>query len=129
MRTDVAGPRHHIFDEVARPVVRIGIVRLRRLEQRVADAHPGAADELLLDQARIERAAELVGAVHADHRHFAGFVVDLDLGDQAGVGVAGGRRHLAGLGIDGGQRHQEDAAPGDGLALLELRRHRDFFGR
>ena len=107
----------------------IGIIGLRRLVERVADPHPGAADELLLDQPRIERAAEFVGAVHPDHRHFAGLVVDLDLGDQAGMGVAGRRRHLAGLGIDGGERHQEDAAPGDRLALLELRGDRDVLGR
>ena len=110
------GPGHQIFDEVARPVARIGIIGLRRLVERVADAHPGAADELLLDQARIERPAELIGAVHPHHRHFAGLVVDLDLGDEAGVGVAGRGRHLAGLGIDGRQRHEEDAAPGDRLA-------------
>ena len=92
------------------PWLGIGIIGLGRLVERVADAHPGAADELLLDQPRIERAAELIGAVHPHHRDFAGLVVDLDLGDQAGMGVAGRRRHLAGLGIDLGERHQEDAA-------------------
>jgi hypothetical protein len=56
----------------------------------MAHPHPGTADQLLLDQARVERAAQLVGAVHAHHGHLAGFVVDLHLGDQAGVGVAGG---------------------------------------
>ncbi len=129
VRADVAGTRHQIFDEVARTVTGIGIIGLGRLEQRVAHAHPGAADELLLDQPRIERAPEFVGAVHAHHRDLAGLVVDLDLGDHAGVRVAGRRRHLAGLGIDGGQRHQKDAAPGDGLALLELRGDGDVLGR
>ena len=63
---------------------------------------------------RVERAAELVGRVHLDHRDLAGLVVDLDLGDEAGMGVAGRGRHLAGLGIDVGERDQEDAAAGDG---------------
>src|SRR5207237_5949702 len=62
------------------------------------------------------------------HRDLTGLVVDLDLGDQAGVRVAGGGGHLAGLGIDLGQRHQKDAASGYRLALLELRGDRDVLG-
>ena len=42
--------------------------------------------------------------------------------------VAGRGAHLAGLGIDLGQRHEEDAAPGNGLALPELRRDRHVLG-
>src|SRR5579871_840482 len=59
VRADVAGTGHQIFDKVARAVRRIGIIRLRRFVERMADAHPRAADELLLDQLWIERAAEL----------------------------------------------------------------------
>src|SRR3954468_14088947 len=125
---DVARTRHDIFDEVARAVDRVGIIGFGRLVERVTDAHPGAANELLLDQARVERAAELVGRVHADHRDLAGLVVDLNLGDKTGMGVAGRRRHLAGLGIDIGQRNEKDATAGDGLALLELRGDGDVFG-
>lgn len=128
MRADVAGAGHQIFDEIARAVRRIGIIGLGRFKQRVADAHPRAADELLLDEARIERAAQFIGAVHAHHRNLAGFVVDLDLGDQAGVRVAGGGGHLAGLGVDLGERHQKDAAPRYRLALLELRGDGDVLG-
>ena len=69
---------------------RIRIIRLGRFIEGVADPHPRAADELLLHQPRIERAAQFIGAVHAHHRDFASLVVDLDLGDQAGVRVAGG---------------------------------------
>ncbi len=36
------------------------------------------------------------------------------------MGVTGRRRHLAGLRVNVRQRHQEDAAAGDGAALLEL---------
>jgi len=38
-----------------------------------------AADELLLDELRVERAAELVGRLHVPHGDFAGLVVNLDL--------------------------------------------------
>ena len=129
MRADVARTRHQVFDEIARPMAGIGVIGLGRLVERVADAHPGAADELLLDEARIERPAELIGAVHSDHRHFAGLVVDFDFGDQAGVGVAGRRRHFAGLRIDRGQGNEKDAATRNRLALLELRGDGDVLGR
>src|SRR3954467_14329781 len=95
VRADVARTRHDVFDEVARAVDRVGIIGFRRLVERVTDAHPGAADELLLDQARVERTAELIGRIHADHRDLAGLVVNLDLGDETGMGVTGRRRPKA----------------------------------
>ena len=110
MRANVARPWHQVLDEIARPVAWIRIVRLRGLVEGVADAHPGAADELLLDQARIESPTEFVGAVHPHHRDFAGFVVNLDFGDETSVGVAGRWRHLSGFRIDVGQGNEEDAA-------------------
>ena len=78
MGADVAWTGHHILEEVTRPVAGIGVIGLRRLVKRVADPHPGPADQLLLDQAGIERPAQFVSAVHFDpHRHFAhGLVVD-----------------------------------------------------
>ena len=55
------------------------------------------------------------------HGDLAGLVVDLDLGDEGRHGRSRSTgRHLAGLGIDVGERDQEDAAAGDGAALLEL---------
>ena len=99
MRADVTGAGHQIFDEVARAMRRIGIIRLGRFKQRVAHPHPRAADQLLLHQPWIERAAQFIRTVHAYHRDLTGLVVDLDLGDQAGVRVAGGGGHLAGLGV------------------------------
>ena len=118
------GPGHHVLVEVPRPVARIGVVGLRRLVEGVAHPHPGTADELLLDELGVQGAAELVGRVHPHHRDLAGLVVDLDLGDEAGMGVAGRGRHLAGLGVDRRERHEEDAAAGDRAALPELRRDR-----
>ena len=95
----------------------------------MADAHPGAADKLLLDQPRVQSPPQFVGAIHPDHRDFAGLVVDLDLGDEAGVRVTGRGRHLPGLGIDRRQRHEENAAPGNRPPLLELGRDGDVLGR
>ena len=129
VRTDVARTRHQIFVEIARAVSRIRIIRLRRLIERVAHAHPGAADELLFDQFGIDRAPDLVGAGHFQHGDFAGLVVDFDFGDQTGMGVASRRRHFAGLRIDVGQRHQENAASGNRLALAELRGDGDIAHR
>jgi len=58
-----------------------------------------------------------------------GFIVDLDLGDHAGVRVAGCRRHLRRLRIDGEQRHQEMPRPARWSCLAELRGDRDVLGR
>ena len=90
----VARARHQIFVEVDRPMRAVGIIGLGRLVERMAHAHPGAADDLLLDHPRIERAADLVGALQRQHRDLAGLGVDLDLGDRAGMGIAGGGRIL-----------------------------------
>ena len=128
MRADVAWSWHQILDEIARAMARIGIVRLRRLVEGVAHAHPGAADELLFDETRIERPTKLVGAVHPHHRDFAGLVVDLDFGDEAGVGVAGRRRHLTGLGVDIREGNEKDATARNRLALSELRSDGDVPG-
>src|SRR5205085_9964982 len=67
---------------------------------------------------RVERAPQLVGAIHAYHGNFTGLVVDLDLCDQAGMRIAGGRRHFAGLGINVGQRHEKIPRPGFVLPCL-----------
>ena len=88
----------------------------------MAHPHPGAADELLLDQFGVQRPANLVGRLHAEHRDLTRFVIDLDLDDQRRVRETRHRRHLAGLGVDLGQRDQKNAAPRHGLAMLELRR-------
>src|ERR1700760_1963620 len=89
MRADVAGTRHQILDKVAWAMTRVGIIGLGSFVQRVADTHPGAANKLLFDQSWIQRATELIGAVHAHHGDLAGLLVDLDLDDHAGMGVAG----------------------------------------
>ena len=129
MRADIARTGHQIFVEVARPLARIRIIGLRGLIERVAHAHPGAADELLLDELGVERAPDFIGAGHLQHGDIAGLVVDFHFGDKAGVGVAGRRRHLAGLRIDVGERHQKNATPGNGAALAELRRDGDVAHR
>src|SRR5437899_7723129 len=46
VRADIAGTRHQVFDEVARPVAGVGIIGLGRFIERVTNPHPGAADEL-----------------------------------------------------------------------------------
>ena len=129
MRANVARPWHQVLDEIARPVARIGIIGLRGLVEGVADPHPRAADELLLDEAGIERPAEFVGAVHPHHRDFAGFVVNLDFGDEASMGVTGRWRHLSGFRIDFGQGNEEDAASRYCAPLPELRGDGDILGR
>ena len=85
----------------------------------MAHAHPCAADELLLDELRIDGAPDFIGAGHFQHGDVPGLVVDFDLGDQTSVRIAGRRRHFAGLRIDVGQRHQKDAAAGNRLALVD----------
>jgi hypothetical protein len=107
--------------EVHRAVAAVGIIGFGGFPQGVAHAHPGAAHQLLLHQPGVQRAADLVGRFHVQHRDLAGLVIHLDLDEHRGMGEARDRRHLAGFGIDRGQRDQEDAAPGDGAALLELR--------
>ena len=80
---------------------------------------------MLFDQLRVDRAPDLIGARHFQNGDFAGLVVDLDFGDEAGMRIASRGRHLAGLRINVGERHQENTAPGNRLALAELRRDGD----
>ena len=120
MGGDVAGPRHQVVIEVDGAVTAVGVIGFGRLPQGVAHAHPGAADELLLDELRVERAADLVGRLHVAYHDFAGLIVDLDLDEQGCMGKTGHGRHLAGFGIHLRQRDEEDAAPRDRAALLEL---------
>ena len=54
---------------------------------------------LLLDHARIERTADFISALEGEHPDFARLSIDLDFRHGAGMGVAGGGRHLAGLGL------------------------------
>ena len=120
----VAGAGHQIFVEVDRAVRAVGVVRLGRLVERVAHAHPGAADDLLLDHFRVQRAADLIGALQREHRHLAGLGVDLDLRHRAGMRVAGRGAHLSRLRLGIGAVDQEHAAAGNGPAVLEMRGER-----
>jgi hypothetical protein len=86
----------------------------------MADAHPGAADELLLDHLGVDDPAELVGARQPQHLDLAGLVIHGDVRDEAGVGEGRVGVHLPRFWIDRRERNQEDTAPCDGLALLEL---------
>ena len=114
------GPWHQIFVEVHRPVRPVRIIGFRGFPQGVAHAHPGAADQLLLDQLGVEGAAELIGAVHLRDRDIARLVVHLDIDDQRRMREAGHRCHFPGVGIDVRQGDEEDAAARHGAALLEL---------
>ena len=52
---------------------------------------PDATDvRMLFDEARVESAAEFVGAVHPHHCDFACLIIHLDLGNQTGMRVTGG---------------------------------------
>ena len=57
-----------------------------------------AYDELLLDEARVERAAEFVGAVHLQDLELAGLVVDLDIDDHRRMGASRSRQRRKGEG-------------------------------
>ena len=118
------GPGHQILVEVGAAMVAVGIIGLGRLVERVADAHPRAADELLLDHFRVQRAADLEHVLDRQHGDLAGLVVDLDLGHRAGMGVAGRRLHRAGFRLRIGARNEEHAAAGDRAAALEMRGER-----
>ena len=90
----------------------------------MADAHPGAADDLLVGERRVDGAADLVGVGELQHAHLAGLVVHRDLGHGAGVRLARVGVHLAGLGHDLALRLHVHAAAGDGAAVLEVRGQR-----
>ncbi len=62
---EVARAGHQIFVEVACPACsRLRVIGLCGLVDGVADAHPGAADELLLDHLRVQRPADLEDTLH-----------------------------------------------------------------
>ena len=110
----------------------VRVIGFGRLIERMAHAHPGAADDLLMRHGGIHRPADLVGVGELQDRDLAGFVIDLDLCDGAGMGLRRIRVHLAGFRHHVALRLHEDAAAGDRLAMLEMRgkcclEHRDRF--
>ena len=120
-----AGPGIRYSSKSRGPWSRDRVVGLGRLEERVRDPHPGAALDLLLGHRRVDRPADLVDVVQREHLDDAGLVVDLDVGHGARVRLAGVRVHLAGLRHRVGALLEEDAAPGDRAALLEVRGQRE----
>ena len=54
----------------------LGVVWLCSLVKGVAYPHPGTADQLLLHQARVERAPNLIGRVDLCDFHLARLVID-----------------------------------------------------
>ena len=107
----------------------VGIIGLGRLIECMRHAHPCAADDLLLDHARIEGAANLIGALERQHLDIARFGIDFDFSHRAGVRITGGRRHLPRFRLGIGARLQEHAAARYGLAVLEMCRKRSVDDR
>src|SRR6202167_3222040 len=104
--------------------VSAGIIRFGALVEGVADPHPRSAYELLLYHLRIEGAADFEYVLDGKYGHFAGLIVDFDIGDRAGVRVTCGRLHRAGRCIRIRARNQEDTSSRDRAALFEMRRQR-----
>src|SRR6516162_9802368 len=100
-RADVGRARHGIVHERAGQVLAVAI-ELDVLHQDLADALGDAADDLSLQQQRIDDRADVVHDAVADDLDLAGVLVDLELADVAAVGEV---LHRRGIGRGRDQTH------------------------
>src|SRR5215472_9354882 len=102
-RADVGRARHGIVHERAGQVLAVA-VELDVLHQDLADALGDAADDLSLQQQRIDDRADVVHDAVADDLDLAGVLVDLELADVAAVREVLHRRDI-GRGCDQADVH------------------------